>query len=30
MGEANEMANTYAKQNMELKEIEVENKKDRV
>ncbi len=30
MGEANEMANAYAKQNMELKELEVENKKDRV
>jgi hypothetical protein len=30
MGEANEIANTYTKQNMELKELEVENKKDRV
>ncbi len=30
MGEANETANAYAKRNMELKELEVENKKDRV
>jgi hypothetical protein len=30
MEEANEMANAYAKQNMGLKELEVENKKDRV
>ena len=30
MGEANEIANAYAKWNMELKELEVENKKDRI
>ena len=30
MGEANETANAYAKRNMELKELEVENKKDRI
>ncbi len=30
MGEANKTANAYAKRNMELKELEVENKKDRV
>jgi hypothetical protein len=30
MGEVNEMANAYTKQNMELKELKVENKKDRV
>ncbi len=30
MEEANEIANTYAKRNMELKELEVKNKKDRV
>jgi len=30
MGEANETANTYAKRNMELKELEIENKKDRI
>ncbi len=30
MGEVNEMASAYAKQNMELKELKVENKKDRV
>jgi hypothetical protein len=30
MGEANKTANSYAKRNMELKELEVENKKDRV
>jgi hypothetical protein len=30
MGEANETANAYAKRNMELKELEVEIKKDRV
>jgi hypothetical protein len=30
MVEENEIANTYTKQNMELKELKVENKKDRV
>ncbi len=30
IGEANKTANAYAKRNMELKELEVENKKDRV
>ncbi len=30
MGEANKTANAYAKRNMELKELGVENKKDRV
>jgi hypothetical protein len=30
MGEANKTANAYTKRNMELKELEVENKKDRV
>ncbi len=30
MGEANEAANNYAKRQIELKELEVESKKDRV
>jgi hypothetical protein len=30
MGEANETANTYARKNLKLKELEVEKKKDRV
>jgi hypothetical protein len=30
MGEANKTANAYAKRNMELKKLEVKNKKDRV
>jgi hypothetical protein len=30
MGEANETANTYARKNLELKELEVENKKNRI
>jgi hypothetical protein len=30
MGEANKIANTYAKRNMELKKLKVENKKNRV
>jgi hypothetical protein len=30
MGEANKTANVYAKRNMEMKELEIENKKDRL